>query len=314
MLVLICACAGCERQPTAPPHSQPAIVASQLAATIPDRVAKPIVAPDEVDQSCPRLLSTAPNVTEICCALGLADCLVGRTRFCTYPPAAANVTSIGDLYSLNAEVLLQLNPDLILVSGASRGITSKLDRLDLRYETLPDVTIADLLTSIKLVGQLTNRPQTAELLADQTNQDLARVAATYAGEPARRVLVVTAPLSNPPTHISAAGPGSFYDDLLCRAGHTNVAAASARPFAELSFEFILKANPEVIIELVPNSDQRPTVDRDARAAWARVGPLQAVSTDRVHVLRGPQHFILGPRIAQTFDALCRTIAAPAHDD
>jgi ABC-type Fe3+-hydroxamate transport system substrate-binding protein len=109
-----------------------------------------------------------------------------------------------------------------------------------------------------------------------------------------------------------AGPGSFYDDLLTRAGHRNVAETAGRPFAPLSLEFIVQADPDVIIELVAEAQLRPDGDAEARHVWAQLGPLTAVRQERVHVLRGHQHLILGPRVAHTFEALCRIIAGQ-HD-
>ena len=260
-----------------------------------------------------RLLSAAPNVTEICCALGLADRLVGRTRYCTYPPTVEVVPSIGALNDLNVEALLELAPDLILVSGTSRTITEKLNSLGLRQESLPDYSLDDLFTSIARVGELSDRQEYAQRLTADIKVELDAIATRYAKTERARVLIVTAPLPDPPTQITAAGPGSFYDDLLRLAGHENAAAASGRPFAPITLEFILRTDPDVIIELAPNSDGRSDGDVDARGVWAKVGPLKAVKAERVYVLVRPSHFILGPRIGQTLEALCQAIAGQRNE-
>ena len=114
--------------------------------------------------------------------------------------------------------------------------------------------------------------------------------------------------SNKATQIFAAGPGSFYDDLIRLAGHRNAAAVGGRAYAPLSLEAILTTDPDVIIELTPDGTTRTEGDAQARRIWGKVGPLRAVEAGRVHVLQGQAHFILGPRIAQTFEALCATIA------
>jgi ABC-type Fe3+-hydroxamate transport system substrate-binding protein len=84
-------------------------------------------------------------------------------------------------------------------------------------------------------------------------------------------------------------------------------------FAPLSLEFIARSDPDVIIELDPDGRQRPHGDADALRVWAKVGPLRAVGAGRVHVLTGSQHYVLGPRIALTYHALCRAIAGKDHD-
>jgi iron complex transport system substrate-binding protein len=306
-LLMIGLLPACDRSPTTPPVPAPP-APTTWPTTLADRVANPVVAPDERDSDCPRLLSAGANVTEICAALGLADCLVGRTRYCTYPPRVADVPTIGALTDLNVEALLALRPELILVSGTSRAISDRLARLDLRYESIPDTTLADLFTGIERIGALTHRPATAARLAAAIQTDLDTVAARFDGTRSQRVLLTIAPLPDPPARIYAAGPGSFYDDLLRRAGHENV-VTGGRPFTPVSLEFILRADPDAIIELVPDAVARPGGDADARAAWGRVGPLRAVAGDAVHILRGRQHFILGPRVAHTFESLCTLIAA-----
>jgi len=81
-----------------------------------------------------------------------------------------------------------------------------------------------------------------------------------------------------------------------------------RPFGRLGLEFILQADPDVIVEVVPDEAARPAGAADALRVWSKVGPLQAVAGRRVYVLAGPQYTVLGPRIAQTFEALCRAVA------
>ncbi len=312
VLVLVPLC-GCERPPTPGSHPTPSVEVGRRQSTLRDWVSEPPIVECEREAACPRVLSAAPNVTEICCAVGLADCLIGRTRYCAYPPTVETVPSIGALNDLNVEVLLELRPELILVAGNSRNMTQRLTRLGLSYESLPDVTLDDLFVSLERVGELTRRRETARLVADGVRADLEEVADRFAAGPRLRVLLLTGPLPDPPTQPFAAGPGSFYDDLLRRAGHTNAAEPSGRPFTPLSFEYILSADPDVIVELVPDLMSRPGGDADARRVWAKVGPLQAVARRRVHVLAGPRHFILGPRVAQTFEALCETIAGE-HDE
>ena len=255
-----------------------------------------------------RLLSAAPNVTEICCALGLEDRLVGRTRYCTYPPDIVAVPSIGALNDVNPEALLRLAPDRVLVSGTSRAITDRLARLGLRYEAIPDTTLADLFDGIVQIGALTHREEAATGLVRELRAQLASIAARWADVPSARVLILTAPLVDPPARLDAAGPGSFYDDLLRLAGHQNALEAWTGAFPAVSLEFVLRADPEVIIELSPEPGTRAGGDEDALRTWSKVGSLQAVAQKRVRVLVGEKYFVLGPRITETFEALCACIA------
>lgn len=305
--------ASCERPPTtsAPVTRDQSQPATDMALR--NWVLQPPVMSEERNAACPRLLSAAPNLTEVCCALGLADHLVGRTRYCTYPPTVQSVRSIGALNDLNVEVLLEIKPELVLIAGRSRAITERLARLNCPFESLPDVSLADLYATITRLGELAGRPLTARRLADGIQADLAAVARRYQPASPARVLLIFGALRDPPAAPTAAGPGSFYDDLLRLAGHVNVAAGTDRPFAPLGLEFIITADPDVIIELVPEATDRPGGEADARRVWGRVGPLRAVERQRVHVLAGPEHYLLGPRLPQTMEALCQLIVGERHD-
>ena len=313
--------AGCERTSSQPVSGADTTVAageapaatSEPELNLHDWVLNPPVDEAEVDAAAPRIVSAAPNVTEICCALGLRSALVGRTRYCDYPPGIEGVPAIGALIDVNVEVLLELRPELILISGTSRRQTERFAALDLRLESVPDARLSDLPAAVRRVGELTRRTRTAERLCESIESDLATVTARFADVPPARVLLLTGTLRDPPRPPYVAGPGSFYHDLLELAGHMNVVAGEQAAFAPLSLEFIVRADPDVIIELDPDGKQRPNGDADAVRAWANVGPLRAVANRRVHVLTGGRHYLLGPRIALTYDALCRAIASENHE-
>ena len=301
---------SCERQPVdsaVNPQNQPPVAVS-ADSRLHDWVVNPVIDVSEPVLTPIRIVSAAPMVTEICCALGLRDALVGRTRYCDYPPDIENVPSIGALIDVNTEVLLALRPDLILVSGTSRAQLDRFAALDLRIESVPDAGLKDLYTAIRRIGKLVGRPRTAARLCTGIESDLASVTQRYGNLPPARVLLLTGTLSDPPRPPYVAGPGSFYDTLLCRGGHTNVVSGEQAAFAPLSLEFIVRADPDVIIELDPDGRQRPAGDSAALETWRKIGALRAVTSRRVHVLSGSQHYLLGPRIALTYQALCRKIA------
>lgn len=290
-------------RPSSQPDSQPA---SQ--PTVCDFVATPQIAAGEEALPNLRILCGAPNVSEICCALGLRDRIVGRTRFCTYPPSILNVPSIGALIDANVETVVALKPDLVLISGESRGMTERLAPLGLNLESVPDRSLADLFSAIRRIGDLTGRVRTARLLCENIEQDMERVQRRCATQRPMRVLLVTGTLGTPPTPPFVAGPGSFYHDLLKRAGYIDAAPDEGRAFGTLALEAVLKANPDVILELDPDGTSRPRGDADARQAWAPLDAVAAVRNRRVYVLTGPEHFLLGPRVALTLQAICRAVA------
>lgn len=298
------AVAGCGSTPPRPVPQRGA-AAIQLA----DRVAAPQVAADEAQRPALRIVCAAPTITEICCALGLREQIVGRTRYCTYPPGIEHVPSIGALIDVNIETLLELKPDLVLVSGTSRAMTDRFRELDIRYETLPDTTLEDIYTSIRRVGDLAGRARTAAALVDQIQADLAAVVRHFADVPRTRYLLLVGTLSDPPTPPFVAGGSSFYGELLRLANHLNIVDFGERPFAQLALEYVVRHDPEAILELDPEGRRRPNGDVDALRVWGMIGPMRAVERRRVHVIRGPEHYLPGPRIAHTLYALLDALAS-----
>lgn len=271
-----------------------------------------VVRPDLRDEADPdthlRIISAGPNITEIACALGLREQLVGRTRYCTHPPGIEQVPSIGALTDASVETVLGLHADVMLIPGASRDLVQRFGGFPIRIESLADTSIDDLFRSIDRLGELTRRPRSAAALREAVQAQLADVRRAHAKDLAVRYLLVTGTLSDPPSPPFVAGPGSFYAGLLSTVGHHNVMPDDARAFGSASLEYIVAVDPDVIIELDPDGSARPAGAADALAAWRKVGNLKAVAAGRVHVLTGPEHYLMGPRIATTFDQLCAALA------
>src|SRR6266542_587400 len=89
-----------------------------------------------------RIISLAPNVTEILFALGLESRVVGVTSYCDFPEAAKAKDRVGDTLRPNLEKIVSLKPDLVVVSTASQleNLTRRLDQLAIPvYVTNPRV-------------------------------------------------------------------------------------------------------------------------------------------------------------------------------
>lgn len=286
--------------------TRPAASTAPAALEFRDWVRDPAVHPDEENSPPMRIVSAAPSITEMLCALGLRGRIVGRTRYCLYPPEVLAVPSIGALVDVNVEAVLALRPDLVLISGASQALTERLKPLGLRLETVPDETLEDLFVAIARIGAWTARPRTARRLVQQVRFELDEATRRCGGAGSPAVLMITGTLADPPTPPFVAGPRSFYDDLLRRMGARN-AAAEGRAFGPLSLEYILNADPDVIVELDPDGAARPGGDADARRVWAKVGALRAVREQRVHVLTGPRYYLNSPRVATLYWDLCRAV-------
>ena len=150
ILALLAGCSDRARPPvaTAPPPTR-------IVSSVPDYVASPRIADHEASSGPRRIISTSPQLTEIACALGLRDSLIGRSSYCRHPPGIDQVPSVGALLDLNLELLVQLKPDLVLISGRSELIRTRLTDLRMDFVSLPDSSLDDIYIAIEELGKLT---------------------------------------------------------------------------------------------------------------------------------------------------------------
>lgn len=296
-LMALGASLSCERDDQVSPRavaraSEPAISPSPLPTPPRDYVAEPMIDASEASSGPDRIISLAPSITELCGALGLADRLVGRTQFCTYPPSVSSVPIVGAYTDTNLEAILAAKPDLVLVTASSPKLEGKLRALDLPVEVLSDSSYEDVFEAIRKLGSVTQRPLTARRLIDNLKTDIARLEQPPA--PNKRVLLVTGPMPIPATGLHVAGPGSVLDRFLRLAGCENAMAGRLeRPWARISVEQVLAANPDIIIETRDPADE---AHHDALyRAWSPIAAVNALRNRRIRTL--PRWIELpGPRI------------------
>ena len=243
------------------------------------------------DGQAGRIISLAPNMTEIVAFLGTADRLVGRTDFCNYPPEILSVPSIGTLNSYNYERIVRLKPDLTLMStfdGSSRKEYDKLAALGAHPFALAGQSITGTLNMIDTVGMLLGVLPEAHRRTDslRTIVDSVRTLAA-AARPVRTFIV----LNKAPLITVSRG---FIDEMLRAAGGENIAAGDPIAYPEFSRELLVRLNPEVI--LVP-ADSRTIIDEllETYPEWREI---DAVKNGRLYTIHQDLVARPGPRIAE----------------
>lgn len=276
-----------------------------------DYVTDPIIVPSEAQAGPQRIISLAPSLTEIVCALGLRDRLVGRTRHCAWPPGIEQVPVVGVLGEGNYGLIKSLDPDLVLATHNSGSTVADLTRLALPCRAVPHEGLEELFVAIEQVGRWCDRPQTARVLVSAIRQDMERLrtAARELNVPPRRVLVLFGELPVPPQAVFVAGPGLFLDALVEDAGHHNAARELLKSSqGEIPLEVLRVVDPDMILEFRTPPDQRAMLD--VYSAWSRVGDLQAIRRQRVRCVGGPEWLIASPRIAIAFERFIMVLSEP----
>lgn len=248
-----------------------------------------------LDQPARRVVSLAPNLTEIVFFLGQADRLVGVTDFCDYPPDARHKPSIGGIVNPSLEKVLALRPDLVLVArGSDLAFIERLRRDGVQVFGTDPQTLDDVLGLIERLGALLGcADEAAERVADLRAQVAQLASQLPEARPRPRALVV---ISLDPLFV--AGGGTFVDDLLRLAGMDN-AAGHDKPWAEWSAERVLAAQPDPVILVGPSSPspaaKAPLALLAGKTPWRT---LPSVKAGRVFEVSEDHLTVPGPRLLQ----------------
>jgi iron complex transport system substrate-binding protein len=251
-----------------------------------------------------RIVSMAPNITEILFALGLGDRVVGVTDYCDYPAEALKKPKIGGMVNPNMEAIVALDPDLVLAipSATQNTLFRTLRQFGIKVVMLPGETLADLFESIRLVGEETSSEAEAERMIGQLNAKFAEVRARTASFPKRKVMFVVG--VNP---LFVAGRGTFIDELIEMAGGENIAGDSLSKYPQLGIEKVVTEAPEVILYTSLNYDLTPEQTKRAKELWSPYPSLPAVREGRIHGLVADHVTLAGPRLAIGAEEIARAI-------
>jgi len=225
-----------------------------------------------------RIVTLAPNLTEIVYALGLGDKLVGDTNECDIPAAAKLKPHVGEPQNPSLEAIVALHPDLVLATTAGNlaQTADALNRLGIAAYTSNGEapTVLEMLDSIARTAQLVGAKAQGDELVTGLRQRLDALHAKLGDRPMVHVLFVI--WEDPLTTI---GQNTFIADAL-RWAEAESVVLSKQSWPKLSTEEIVRLQPEYIIFAGNHGDTKETelADLRARPVWR---DLDAVETGRV---------------------------------
>lgn len=196
-----------------------------------------------------RIIAMAPNTAEILYALGLSNEVVGVSRFCSYPPDVTNKPTVGGLYDPNWEMIVALQPDLVVGLKTQKEIEGQLDALGIKFLGVSHEHISDILQSILTIGKACG----AEEKAQQLFQSLELTASELAvsSEHRKPRVLVCVGHDEALTRIYIAARETFYDELIELAGGVNACEETAGNYPEISPEGLAVMNPDLVIDIFP---------------------------------------------------------------
>jgi iron complex transport system substrate-binding protein len=240
-----------------------------------------------------KIISLAPNITEMIYDLNLEKHLVGDTKYCDYPEAAKNVEKVGDMLTFNFEKIVSLKPDLIFITveGNTKETYDKFQELGLKvfvsnprnYEGIKK-TYSDIarIFSVDTKRKLANWDSTVASIKEQ-NKSLNK-SAMYVVE-IRPIMLV--------------GKNTFINEYMQFCGLKNIAEDSPANYPLYNREEVLKRNPDYIIYPTGGNEDTGKI-KNAYPEWNR---LSAIKNGNIIFVNRDLYSRPGPRFVEALKDL-----------
>ncbi|WP_457323774.1 ABC transporter substrate-binding protein [Roseateles sp. P5_E11] len=242
-----------------------------------------------------RIVSLLPSLTETVCELGACARLVGVDRYSNFPASVNALPKLGGMEDTNVELIASLKPDVVLVAVSSR-VAERLRALGLKVVVLEPRSYKDVQRVLNIIGQVLGVPDAQRVWRHIEAGVAAAASSVPASARGVRVYFEVAP------GIWAAGESSFMGETLTKLGAGNIIPASLGPFPKINPEFVVKANPALIM-----IGQRGSEGLTQRPGWDRI---DAVKRGRICIFKPEEGDILtrpGPRMAEAAQIMARCL-------
>lgn len=248
-----------------------------------------------------RIISLAPNLTEMIYSLGMGGRLVGNTLYCTYPPEAKKIPKVGDMLTIDFEKILSLKPDLVLITveGNAKDSYTKLKNLGLKVFVSNPRSFMGIKKTYSDLGKIFMKSRQADSTITfwQAQFDSVTHAADKLPHPQALFFVGFNP-------IMVAGKNTFINELMTSAGLVNIAGDSPQNYPVYSREEILKRNPDYMIMTGTSMSSSYKKESDMiKNGYPEWKSLNAVRNNNIIVADPDLYLRPGPRFTQALKDL-----------
>lgn len=242
-----------------------------------------------------RIVSLAPNLTEILYAMGLDKEIVAVTSDSNFPEQAQSLPKVGTFWQPDMEAIIAVQPTLVVAMGFDQqaGLAGRLRKMGCRALSLNIESFPELYSGIQTLGQSVNRPQEAGQLMRRIQGAQDHLRRRFAGRAEPRVLWV---IQRDPLRV--AGVDTFVDEMIRTCGGQNAIGKTIHQYPPISQETLLATAPDIIIEPADTQADYERLSHTIHEFYGRYPSLPAVQDKRIYVLDGDMVSRLGPRIEQ----------------
>jgi iron complex transport system substrate-binding protein len=273
------------------------------AQTITDQLGRTVNIPSAPQ----RVISMAPNITEIIFALDQGHLLKGVTTYSDYPAEALNLTKIGSYVKLNLEKIVALRPDICIAikDGNPLAVVQRLEALNIPLYAVNPTNLKSVMRTVLEIGTLLNAQDKANQLVQGMDMKLKRLKALVdKAEHRPRVFfqIGTSP-------IVSVGTDTFIHELIILAGGSNIAAGPIT-YPRFSREKVLALSPEVII--ITSMIQMATFEK-AKTEWEKLPGMPAAQNKHIYFANADFFNRPTPRLIEGLELLIKIIHPELFD-
>ncbi len=246
-----------------------------------------------------RVVTLAPNLTELVFAAGAGDHLVGVSAYSDYPPAAAELPVVGDAFAVDRETLVLLEPDLVLAweNGTPARVIDELRSSGLHVEVVRTRNLDDVSSALRRIGRLTGYAATARVAAKKFGDSIDEVTRHFGGKEDIRVFYQ---VSGRPLYTVS---GEHYvSELISRCGGSNVFDGLDGLAPTVDVESVIARDPEVILASTDAGE-------DAFEVWQRWPNLAANRYGNHFLVPADEIGRATPRLAVAAQAICEALSS-----
>lgn len=247
-----------------------------------------------------KVVSLLPSNTEILFELGAGDKVIGVTQNDTYPEEVLEIEQVADFETVNAERIVEMNPDIIFASSSNEGQIEQLESTGLKVFVIESaLTIEDVYGDIQQIAQVMDVEEQGQQIVEMIKSQIAAVQEKTATIETKKKVYFEI---SPAPEVWSVGSNTFQQELMDAAGIENVFSEQEGWFS-VTEEDIINVNPEVILTTV-NYAENPEAEILSRAGWSTI---TAIQNKQVYLIDPDIVNRQGPRIGEAIELMAKTV-------
>jgi len=247
-----------------------------------------------------KIVSLAPNLTELLFSLNVGNKIVGNTKYCNFPEESKNIEKVGDLLTVDAEKIISLQPDIVFITveGNSKFDYNKLKQLGLKVFVSNPRNYKGIKKTLSDMSKILGKEKVADSLINNWDLRIEKVKKTHNIIISQTVLFLVS--TNP---IFTVGKNSFMNEILSFAGLKNIAADKDINYPLLNREEIVKRDPDYILLYETNTNKIDELLKN----YPEWNTLRAVINNRIFYVNADLFSRPGPRFVDAVENLNKLV-------